>query len=72
MLQVFHMDVVKVDPDVAYIAMVVHICCKLLFLIFYLFFQTYVAIVFIWMLHIFHTYVASVLSGCCVCFTVIS
>ena len=24
------------------------------------------AIVFIWMLHMFHTYVASVLSGCCV------
>jgi hypothetical protein len=24
--------------------------------------------VFIWMLHMFHTYVASVLSGCCVCF----
>jgi hypothetical protein len=31
-------------------------------------FQMHVANVFIWMLHMFHTYVASVLSGCCVCF----
>jgi hypothetical protein len=69
---VFHMDVVKVDPDVIYVAMVVHICCKLLFLMFYLFFLTYVTIMFIWMLHMFHTYVASVLSGCCVYFTVVS
>jgi hypothetical protein len=37
------MDLVKVDPDVAYVAMVVHVCCKRLFLMFYLFFQTYVA-----------------------------
>jgi hypothetical protein len=28
MLQVFQMDVVKVDQNVAYVAMVVHICCK--------------------------------------------
>ena len=27
--------------------------------------------VFIWVLHMFHTYVASVLSGCCVCFTMV-
>jgi hypothetical protein len=39
MLQVFHMDVAKVDRDVAYVAMVVHVCCKLLFLMFYLFFR---------------------------------
>ena len=31
--------------------------------------QTYVASVFIWMLHIFDTYVASVLSGYCICFS---
>jgi hypothetical protein len=37
-IQVFHADVAKVDQDVAYIAMVVHVCCKLLFLMFYLFF----------------------------------
>jgi hypothetical protein len=41
---VFHMNVVKVDQDVA---MVVHVCCKILFLIFHLFFKTYVASVFI-------------------------
>jgi hypothetical protein len=28
MLQVFQMDVVKVDQDVAYVAMVVQVCCK--------------------------------------------
>ena len=40
MLQVFHMDVANV-------AMVVHVCCKLLFLMFHLFFQMHVASVFI-------------------------
>jgi hypothetical protein len=55
------MDVEKVDQDVAYVAMVVHVCCKRLFQMFYLFFfWTYVASVFIWMLHMFHTYIASV------------
>jgi hypothetical protein len=68
MLQVFHVDVAKVDRDTAYVAMAIHVRCKHLFQMFYLFFQTYVANVFIWMLHIFHTYVASVLSGCCTCF----
>ena len=33
----FRMDVAKVNRDVAYVAMVVYICCKLMFLIFYLF-----------------------------------
>ena len=69
MLQVFHVDVAKVDRDVAYVAMIVHVCCKLLFSMFPLFFQTYVASVFIWMLHMLYTYVASVLSRCCLCFT---
>jgi hypothetical protein len=36
-----------------------------------IFFQRYVAYVFIWMLHMFHTYIASVLSGCHVCFTMV-
>ena len=27
----------------------------------------YIASVFVWMLHIFHTYDACVLSGCCIC-----
>jgi hypothetical protein len=28
MLQVFQMDVVKIDRDVTYVAMIVHLCCK--------------------------------------------
>ena len=70
----FHTDVAKIEQDVAkidrnvtYVAMVVHVCCKHLSQMFYLFFQTYVASVFISMLHMFYTYVASVLSACCVC-----
>jgi hypothetical protein len=39
MLQVFHMDVAKVDWVVAYVEMVVYVCCKLLFLMFHLFFS---------------------------------
>jgi hypothetical protein len=61
------MNVARVDRNVAYVAMVIHVCYKLLFSMFLLFFHTYVANVFIWMLHVFHTYGASVLSGCCVC-----
>jgi hypothetical protein len=54
----FMWNVAKVDWDVAYVVMVVHVGCKLLFPMFQLFFRTYVASVFIWMLHMFHTYVA--------------
>ena len=68
----FYTDVVKLDRDVAYVAMVIHVYCKLLFSMFHLFVQTYFASVFIWMLHMFHTYVASILSGCCVYFAMIS
>jgi hypothetical protein len=46
-LQVFRMDVAKVNQDVAYVEMVVHVCCKILFPMFHLFFQTYIASVFI-------------------------
>jgi hypothetical protein len=60
---VFRMDVVKVDRDVAYDASVSEACCKRLFKVFYLF-QTYVASVLIWMLHMFHTYVVRVCSKC--------
>jgi hypothetical protein len=38
MLQVFYVYIAKVDWDVAYVAMIVHVCCKLLFLMFQLFF----------------------------------
>jgi len=70
MLQVVHADVAKVDWDDAFIAMgstrmlqasVPNVSSV---------FQTYIASVFIWMLHMFHTYVVSVLSGCCACFQV--
>ena len=38
MLQLFQMNVAKVDHDVAYVAMIVHVCCKCLFPMFHLFF----------------------------------
>jgi hypothetical protein len=38
-LQGFRMDVAKVDRDVAYVAMVVHLCCKRLFPMYRLFFR---------------------------------
>jgi hypothetical protein len=62
------MDIIKIDRDVAYVVMAIYVCCKSLFQMFHMFFQTYVASMFIWLLHMFHTYVASVLSRCCICF----
>ena len=50
----FRMDVAKIDRDVAYVAMVVHVCCKRLFPIFYLFFRRMLQVC---------------LFGCCICFT---
>jgi hypothetical protein len=43
----FHIDVAKVDRDVAYIVMVMHACCKGVFQMFHLIFQKHVASVFI-------------------------
>jgi hypothetical protein len=60
------MDIAKVDWSVAYVAMIVHLCCKYVFPMFHLFFHMYVVSVFIWMLHMFHTYILGVLFGCCV------
>jgi hypothetical protein len=57
---VFHTDVVKVDRDVAYVVMVVHVCCKILLSMLHLFFQAYVTSMFI--------YVAYVSHKCCKCF----
>jgi hypothetical protein len=37
MLQVYYLDVAKVDPDVAYVAISIHVCYKSLFQMFYLF-----------------------------------
>jgi hypothetical protein len=68
MLQVFHIDVTKVDRGVVYVASVLEACCKRLFKIFHLL-QTYVANVLNWMLHMFCTYVARVCSKCFSCFT---
>jgi hypothetical protein len=42
MLQIFNLDVAKVDLDVAYVAMTVHACFKRMFQVFHLF-QTSVA-----------------------------
>jgi hypothetical protein len=55
-----YMDVAKIDQDVSYVAMVVHLCCKRLFQMFRQFLQTYVGSVFIRIFYMFHTYVASV------------
>jgi hypothetical protein len=35
MFQVFHADVAKADRDVAYVAMIIHVCCKCLFPMFF-------------------------------------
>ena len=75
MLQVFHVDVayVAMAIDVCYkcivpnVLAVSDVCCKCFFLR-----VTYVSHIcckcLIRMLHMFHTYVASVSSGCCICF----
>jgi hypothetical protein len=39
MFQVFHTDFAKIDRDIEYVAMVIHICCKRLPLMFHLFFK---------------------------------
>jgi hypothetical protein len=61
--EVFHTDVAKLDRDIAYVAIIVHLCCKCLFPVFYLFFRH--------MLHMFHTYVSSILSGRYVMFAIV-
>jgi hypothetical protein len=65
---VFHTDVAKVDQDVA---MVVHVCCKLFFSMFHLFFSDVcckcvyldVAYVFKHMMQVFYLDVAYVYNG---------
>jgi hypothetical protein len=37
MLQEFHLDIVKADLDVSYVAMAIHVCCKCIFQMFQLF-----------------------------------
>jgi hypothetical protein len=36
---VFYVDVAKVDWDFTYVVMILHVCCKCLFLMFHLFFS---------------------------------
>ena len=45
-LQVFHLDVAKIDLDIAYVVMTKYACCKPMFQVF----------------QVFHTYVANILS----------
>jgi hypothetical protein len=57
-LQMFHMDVVKVDPNIAYIVMAMHVCCKCLF--------PNVSSTFRRMLRVFYLDVAYVSHICCI------
>jgi hypothetical protein len=41
MLQLFYIDIAKIDQDVAHVAMAIHICFNCMFQMFHLF-QTYV------------------------------
>jgi hypothetical protein len=59
-LQLFHADVAKVDQDVAYVAMVVHVCCKGLSPMFHL--------CFIWMLQVYYLDIAYVFAIIFKCF----
>jgi hypothetical protein len=68
MLQLFHMDVAKADRDVAYVAIVVHACCKLLFSMFHLFFSDGCCeCVYLDVAYVSHI-CCKFLPGCCVCF----
>ena len=67
----FHTDVAKVDQDVAYVAIVVHVCCKLMFSMFHLFFSDVcckcvylnVAYVFKDMIQVFYLDIVYVYNG---------
>jgi hypothetical protein len=50
MFQLFHLDVACFHLDVAYVAVAIHVCCKCM----------------LQMFNLFLTYVASVLSRCCI------
>jgi hypothetical protein len=69
MLQVFHMNVAKVDVMLHMLqwlcTYVASFYCQCFICVF-----THVASVFIWMLHMFHILIASVLYGCYVCLQV--
>jgi hypothetical protein len=60
------MDVAKVDQDVTYVEMVVHVRCKRLSQMFYLFFRCMLQLCLSGCCICF-THMLQVLSGCCVC-----
>jgi hypothetical protein len=57
---VFHADVAKVDRDVVYVVMIVHVCCKLLFPMFHLLFSTHMLQVCLFGCYVCFIYIASV------------
>jgi hypothetical protein len=57
---VFHINVAKLDQDVTYVAMVVHVCCKCLFPMFHLFFRRMLQVFYLDVSSVFQTYVTSV------------
>jgi hypothetical protein len=66
MLQVFHMDVAKVDQVVTYVVMVVHVC-KLLFPMFHLFSRRMSQVCLFDVAYVSHIY-CKCSSRCCVYF----
>jgi hypothetical protein len=69
---VFQMDVATVDRDVTYAILIIHVCYELLLSMFHLFFQRMLQVCLSEYCIYFHIYIASVLSRCCVCFTMVS
>ena len=66
-LQMFHLDIVKVDLDIAYVAMAIHTCFKTMFQVFHMF-SDVCCKCFIWMLQVYVPNVLSVSDICCNCF----
>jgi hypothetical protein len=73
MLQVFHLDVVKSRSGMLHCCICckcfLEACCKCLFKMFHLSPDVCCNHFFIWMLHMFHTYVATLCSKCFRCFS---
>jgi hypothetical protein len=69
MLQEFCMDVAKIDRDVAYVAMVIHICCKHMFPMFHLLYCKCVYLDVAYVLYIYCKRFIWMLRMCCNCFS---
>jgi hypothetical protein len=67
----FHLDVACFHMDVAYVAVAIHVCCKCMFQMFYLF-QDIRCKCFIWMLHMLQWLYTYVTNVCFNCFTFVS